>query len=103
MAVDQKGEDGGHPETLNAYVKGVIWALVHHGIGPAWPGINPASGKEQFIWLIDPVYADKNRTSRNMEILRATRQELGELLDHDTHFAHRFSRIALYIGNLPED
>src|SRR5699024_10320388 len=81
-----------HPENLNPYVKGVIWALVQHGIGPAWAGINPASGKAQFIWLIDPVYADKNRTSRNMELLRATSQELGELLDHDPHFAHRFSR-----------
>src|SRR5699024_10970909 len=34
--VDQKGEAGGHPENLNPYVKGVIWALVQHGIGPAW-------------------------------------------------------------------
>src|SRR5699024_11940566 len=83
---------GGHPENLNPYVNGVIWALVQHGIGPAWAGINPASGKAQFIWLIDPVYADKNRTSRNMELLRATSQELGELLDHDPHSAHRFSR-----------
>lgn len=100
--VDQKGEDGGHPENLNPYVKGVIWALVQHGIGPAWAGINPASGKAQFIWLIDPVYADKNRTSRNMELLRATSQELGELLDHDPHFAHRFSRSPFYTGKSPE-
>ena len=100
--VDQKGEDGGHPENLNPYVKGVIWTLVQHGIGPAWAGINPASGKAQFIWLIDPVYADKNRTSRNMELLRATSQELGELLDHDPHFAHRFSRSPFYTGKSPE-
>src|SRR5690625_1133347 len=100
--VDQKGEDEGHPENLNPYVKAVIWALVQHGIGPAWAGINPASGKAQFIWLIDPVYADKNRTSRNMELLRATSQELGELLDHDPHFAHRFSRSPFYTGNSPE-
>src|SRR5699024_8700115 len=79
----------------------VIWALVQHGIGPAWAGINPASGKAQFIWLIDPVYADKNRTSRNMELLRATSQELGELLDHDPHFAHRFSRSPFYTGKCP--
>ena len=100
--VDQKGEAGGHPENLNPYVKDVIWALVQHGIGPAWAGINPASGKAQFIWLIDPVYADKNRTSRNMELLRATSQELGELLDHDPHFAHRFSRSPFYTGKSPE-
>src|SRR5699024_9442860 len=37
--VDQKGEAGGHPDNLNPSVKGVIWALVQHGIGPAWAGI----------------------------------------------------------------
>src|SRR5699024_242295 len=98
----QQSQAGGHPENLNPYVKGVIWALVQHGIGPAWAGINRASGKAQFIWLIDPVYADKNRTSRNMELLRATSQELGELLDHDPHFAHRFSRSPFYTGKSPE-
>ena len=100
--VDQIGKAGGHPENLNSYVKGVIWALVQHGIGPAWAGINPISGKAQFIWLIDPVYAGKNRTSRNMELLKATSHELGELLDHDPHFAHRFSRSPFYTGKSPE-
>ena len=100
--VDQVGKAGGHPENLNPYVKGVIWALVQHGIGPAWAGINPISGKAQFIWLIDPVYAGKNHTSRNMELLKATSHELGELLDHDPHFAHRFSRSPFYTGKSPE-
>jgi len=100
--VDQIGKAGGHPENLNPYVKGVIWALVQHGIGPAWAGINPISGKAQFIWLIDPVYAGKNHTSRNMELLKATSHELGELLDHDPHFAHRFSRSPFYTGKSPE-
>ena len=100
--VDQIGKAGGHPENLNSYVKGVIWALVQHGIGPAWAGINPISGKAQFIWLIDPVYAGKNHTSRNMELLKATSHELGELLDHDPHFAHRFSRSPFYTRNSPE-
>ncbi|WP_300908854.1 replication initiation protein [Corynebacterium stationis] len=100
--VDQIGKAGGHPENLNSYVKGVIWALVQHGIGPAWAGINPINGKAQFIWLIDPVYAGKNHTSRNMELLKATSHELGELLDHDPHFAHRFSRSPFYTRNSPE-
>ena len=100
--VDQIGKAGGHPENLNPYVKGVIWALVQHGIGPAWAGINPISGKAQFIWLIDPVYAGKNHTSRNMELLKATSHELGELLDHDPHFAHRFSRSPFYTGKSTE-
>ena len=100
--VDQIGKAGGHPENLNSYVKGVIWSLVQHGIGPAWAGINPVNGKAQFIWLIDPVYAGENRTSRNMELLKATSHELGELLDHDPHFAHRFSRSPFYTGKSPE-
>ena len=100
--VDQIGKAGGHPENLNSYVKGVIWSLVQHGIGPAWAGINPVNGKAQFIWLIDPVHAGENRTSRNMELLKATSHELGELLDHDPHFAHRFSRSPFYTGKSPE-
>ncbi|TKW71447.1 MAG: hypothetical protein DI580_08280, partial [Cutibacterium acnes] len=64
--VDQPGESGGHPVHLNAYVKSVIFALVQRGIGPAWAGINPLSGKAQFIWLIDPVYTGKNKHSSNM-------------------------------------
>src|SRR5699024_12360075 len=66
IEVDQKGEAGGHPENLNPYVKGVIWALVQHEIGPAWAGINPAIGKAQFIWINDPDYQGKNHRSRNM-------------------------------------
>lgn len=100
--VDQIGKAGGHPENLNSYVKGVIWTLVQHGIGPAWAGINPISGKAQFIWLIDPVYAGKNIESRNMQLLKATSHELGELLDHDPHFAHRFSRSPFYTGKSTE-
>lgn len=96
--VDQAGDAGGHPMHLHPYVKDVIWALVEHGIGPAWAGINPTSGKAQFIWLIDPVYAGKGRQSRNMALLHATSQELGDLLDHDPHFAHRFSRSPFYTG-----
>lgn len=100
--VDQVGKAGGHPENLNSYVKGIIWTLVQHGIGPAWAGINPISGKAQFIWLIDPVYAGKNIESRNMQLLKATSHELGELLDHDPHFAHRFSRSPFYTGKSTE-
>lgn len=100
--VDQPGDSGGHPINLNAYVKGVIWALVQQGIGPAWVGINPLSGKAQFIWLIDPVYTGKNKQSSNMELLKATSRELGDLLAHDPHFAHRFSRSPFYTGRSVE-
>src|SRR5699024_2697085 len=37
--VSLKRDSGSHPENLSPYVKGVIWALVQHGIGPAWAGI----------------------------------------------------------------
>src|SRR5699024_12376300 len=44
----------------------------------------------------------KNSTSRNKEVLKATSHELGELLDHDPHFANRFSRSSFYTGKSPE-
>lgn len=99
--VDQPGSAGGHPSNLNAYVRDVVRSLVEHGIGPAWVGINPESGKAQMIWLIDPVYADKAGSSSPMKLLAATSRVLGGLLDGDPHFAHGFSRSPFYTGNAP--
>ncbi|WP_293821847.1 replication initiation protein [uncultured Corynebacterium sp.] len=76
-------------------------SLITHSVGPAWVGINPTNGKAQFIWLIDPVYADRNGKSAQMNLLAATTRVLGELLDHDPHFAHRFSRNPFYTGKAP--
>lgn len=73
-------------------------SLIAHNIGPAWVGINPTNGKAQFIWLIDPVYAGREDTSAQMKLLAATTRVLGELLDHDPHFSHRFSRNPFYTG-----
>lgn len=67
----------------------------------AWVGINPQSGKAQALWLIDPVYADASGKSRHMALLAATSRALGEMLDHDPHFSHRFSRSPFYMGNDP--
>ncbi|BDV26563.1 replication initiation protein [Corynebacterium ulcerans] len=75
--------------------------LVEHSIGPAWVGVNPVSGKGQFIWLIAPVYADASGKSSQMKLLAATTRTLGELLDHDPHFAHGFSRNPFYTGKSP--
>ena len=99
--VDQVGTAGGDPADLNPYVRSVVRSLITHSAGPAWVGINPTNGKAQFIWLIDPVYADRNGKSAQMKLLAATTRVLGELLDHDPHFAHRFSRNPFYTGKAP--
>ncbi|CAM4065429.1 replication initiation protein [Corynebacterium belfantii] len=99
--VDQIGTAGGDPADLNPYVRGVVRSLIAHNIGPAWVGINPTNGKAQFIWLIDPVYAGRDGKSAQMKLLAATTRVLGELLDHDPHFSHRFSRNPFYTGKSP--
>ena len=99
--VDQIGTAGGDPADLNPYVRSVVRSLISHSIGPAWVGINPTNGKAQFIWLIDPVYADRGGKSAQMKLLAATTRVLGELLDHDPHFSHRFSRNPFYTGKSP--
>lgn len=99
--VDQVGTAGGDPADLNPYVRDVVRSLITHSVGPAWVGINPTNGKAQFIWLIDPVYADHEGKSAQMKLLAATTRVLGELLDHDPHFAHRFSRNPFYTGKAP--
>ena len=99
--IDQVGTAGGDPADLNPYVRDVVRSLITHNIGPAWVGINPTNGKAQFIWLIDPVYADRMGKSAQMKLLAATTRVLGELLDHDPHFSHRFSRNPFYTGKSP--
>lgn len=99
--VDQVGTAGGDPADLNPYVRDVVRSLISNNIGPAWVGINPTNGKAQFIWLIDPVYADRMGKSAQMKLLAATTRVLGELLDHDPHFSHRFSRNPFYTGKAP--
>lgn len=99
--VDQVGSSGGDPADLNPYVRDVVRALVSYNIGPAWVGINPTNGKAQFIWLIDPVYADCEGKSAQMKLLAATTRVLGDLLGHDPHFSHRFSRNPFYTGKAP--
>jgi DNA-binding transcriptional ArsR family regulator len=99
--IDQIGTAGGDPADLNPYVRDVVRSLILHNVGPAWVGINPTNGKAQFIWLIDPVYADRGGKSAQMKLLAATTRVLGELLDHDPHFSHRFSRNPFYTGKSP--
>lgn len=71
--IDRPGTSGGHPADLAADVRATFTVFVSRGIGPAWIGINPQSGKAQTIWLIDPVYADKGGRSRPGEVTSINR------------------------------
>lgn len=100
--IDQPGTQGGHPINLAEELRVKLVQLVSRGLGPAWVGINRLSGKAQCLWLIDPVYADKDGKSSNMALLAATSRTLGGFLDHDPNFAHRFSRSPFYTGDSPD-
>ena len=84
------------PEVINALV-----AMKDASCAPSWIGVNPVNGKAQLIWLIDPVYADASGDSSNMRLLRATTNQLCELLGADAHFSHGFSRSPFYTGDDP--
>lgn len=99
--VDRQGTPGGLPVNLAEDVRGTTRELVSRNIGPAWVGINPDNGRAQYLWLIDPVYADKRGDSPAMRLLRRVTRELGELLGHDPHFSHGFSRSPFYTGDSP--
>ena len=99
--IDVPGEPGGHPANLAPGVRRTFHDLHARNLGPSWVGINPQNGKAQAIWLIDPVYADSTGKSRHMALLAAASRALGELLDHDPHFSHRFSRSPFYAGDDP--
>jgi hypothetical protein len=99
--IDVEGEAGGKPQHLNSEVKQKIGRLVSCGWGPAWVGINPVTGKSQAIWLIEPVYADEKGDSSNVRLLQATCRTLGQWLDGDPRFSHRFSRSPFYTGKDP--
>lgn len=101
LDVDMLGSAGGNvtdmaPEVINALV-----AMKDASCAPSWIGVNPVNGKAQLIWLIDPVYADASGDSSNMRLLRATTNQLCELLGADAHFSHGFSRSPFYTGDDP--
>ena len=100
--IDKQGDQGGHPICLNNDVLNKLQQLAARNLQPAWIGINPLNGHCQLIWHIDPVYADESGESKAMTLLETTTRELGEWLDHDPHFSHRFSRSPFYTGNAPD-
>lgn len=92
---------GGQTTELHPQVFAGLNKLAFAGLGPAWVGINPLSGKCQVIWLIDPVYAAAGRTSSNMRLLAVATSELNAYLGGDQAFAHRFSRWPLHSSSDP--
>lgn len=74
---------GGEIPALHSEVFIPLNTLAGAGLGPAWVGINPISGKAQAIWLIDPVYAAEDQTSPNTRLLAVATSELNRLLGGD--------------------
>ncbi|MGP5735954.1 replication initiation protein [Candidatus Corynebacterium faecigallinarum] len=99
--VDRYGTDGGGVDNIHPEAYRTIARLAGVGAGPAWIGVNPANGKAQMIWLIDPVHADGSGESANMRLLKATAATLGTALGGDPAFAHNLSRSPLYTGADP--
>ena len=99
--VDRYGTDGGGVDNIHPEAYRTIARLAGVGAGPAWIGVNPANGKAQLIWLIDPVHADGSGESTNMRLLKATAATLGTALGGDPAFAHNLSRSPLYTGADP--
>lgn len=99
--VDRRGSAGGLVENLNPDVYRAVARLAGAGAGPSWIGINPQSGKAQFIWLIDPVYAGPGGDSSNVRLLKATTTVLSDVLGGDPAFAHVLSRSPFYTGGDP--
>lgn len=92
---------GGQVTDLHPAVFTTLDKLAVAGFGPAWVGINPANGKCQLLWLIDPVYAAEDRTSPNTRLLAVASNELTALLGGDPAFSHRFSRWPLHKSRDP--
>ncbi|MGO2802180.1 MAG: replication initiation protein [Corynebacterium variabile] len=99
--VDRRGVEGGTVENIHPEAYRALSKLAGVGAGPAWIGVNPANGKAQMIWLIDPVHADGSGDSSNMRLLKATGRTLGAALGGDPAFAHNLSRSPLYTGADP--
>lgn len=93
---------GGSPEAIHGGPRGRLADLVSRDAGPAWIGVNPASGKAQVLWMIDPVFAGRGGLgSKNMRLLKRTAAELTRALGGDSSFSHYFSRWPLYVGDDP--
>ena len=101
LDIDHRGQRGGHVEDIYHEVYTKLVALSAGNLGPSWIGVNPANGKCQLIWLIDPVYADSRADSANIRLMKLVTTMLGGYLGGDAAFAHRLSRSPFYNGDDP--
>lgn len=90
--IDREGRAGGWAESINADALAALNRLAAQGLGPAWVGVNPSSGKCQAIWMIDPVYAAPRQRSSNIELWEITARELSAFVGGDQCFSRKFSR-----------
>src|SRR5699024_8000854 len=95
------GDTGGHIEHLHPEALTKLNTLCAQGFGPAWVAINPINGKAQALWMHDPVYASRGRTSRNTQLLTVATAELNRYLGGGGAFAHHFSRWPLHQSDDP--
>lgn len=97
--IDHVGAPGGSPSDLDWFVSDKVEKLAHLRLGPNWIGINPASGKSQMIWYIDPVYRSHGEVSKPWSLLDALHTELQAFFEADKNFSHGWSRNPIYSGD----
>lgn len=97
--IDHVGAPGGSPSDLDWFVSDKVEKLAHLRLGPNWIGINPASGKSQMLWYIDPVYRTPGEVSKPWSLLEALHTELQAFFEADKNFSHGWSRNPIYSGD----
>lgn len=97
--IDHVGAPGGFLSGLDSFVAEQVEKLAHLRLGPNWIGMNPASGKSQMIWYIDPVYRAQGEVSKPWSLLEALHTELQAFFDADKNFSHGWSRNPIYSGD----
>ncbi|WP_245974977.1 replication initiation protein [Corynebacterium alimapuense] len=97
--VDHVGAPGGRLSELSMDVRDQVEKLTRVNLGPNWIGVNPASGKSQMLWYIDPVYKAGEVVSRPWKLLEALHAELQGFFEADKNFSHGWSRNPIYDGD----
>ncbi|MGV4329260.1 replication initiation protein [Trueperella pyogenes] len=101
--IDSIGTPGGGVANLAPGILDLLNTMAADGHAPNWIGINPAKGKAQVIWYLDPVYTDGDPTKPNrpLKFLTALQGDVNAMFSGDRAFAHSFMRNPLYIGDDP--
>lgn len=101
--IDSIGTPGGGVANLAPGILDLLNTMAADGHAPNWIGINPAKGKAQVIWYLDPVYTDgdPSKPNRPLKFLTALQGDVNAMFSGDRAFAHSFMRNPLYIGDDP--